>query len=247
MVALSAFGGTACRATEAGPVVLVADHWCPHTCDPKSGRDGYMVDLARAAFAREGLVVDFRARSWAEAMADVRAGRADGAVGTLADEAPDLSTNSQSLGWQTNAVVVRTGDSLRFAGLDTLQGRRIAVVKDYSYSPVINAWLTEHVYQVVAQTGDHAAQANLRRLLNFQVDAVIDDEIVLQNAIAQSGLTSQLRVAGRLPGGTLHVSFRADERGHALAEMLDIGLEALRRDGTLAELLAAYGLSAPPP
>lgn len=224
-------------------VTLVADHWCPHTCDPRSGRDGYMVELAREAFALNGLRLSYHLLPWAEAMARVRAAQADGAAGTLADEAPDLITNTLPLGWQGNAVLMRSGDTVRFAGLETLQGRRVAVVKGYSYSPAIDAWLAEHAYQVVAQEGDHAIGANLHRLLTFQVDAVIDDEIVVQDAIAQAGVAAKVRLAGRLPGGALHLSFRADDRGRTLATLLDQGIETLRRSGRLAEILAAYGLA----
>jgi polar amino acid transport system substrate-binding protein len=34
-------------AKAADTVILTADHWCPHTCDPESGRSGYMIDIAR--------------------------------------------------------------------------------------------------------------------------------------------------------------------------------------------------------
>lgn len=247
LVCAPALAGAGSAKDDDGLVTLMADHWCPHTCDPRTGRDGYMIDLAREAFALNGLRVTFQSLPWAQVMAQIRAGRADGAAGTLAEETPDLPTNQLPLGWQGNAVVVRAGDSIRFAGLDTLQGRRVAVVKGYSYSRAIDSWLADHSYQVVAQEGDHAIDANLRRLLAFQVDAVIDDDIVVQDAIAQAGLAQKVRLAGRLPGGGLHVSFRADDRGRRLAGLLDQGIETLRRSGRMAEIMATYGLADSPP
>lgn len=231
-------------ARAADSVILAADHWCPHTCDPAEERTGYMVDIAREAFAAAGMKVVFQLRPWATAMSDIRAGLVDGVVGTLPSEAPDLPHNHTALGRQSNAFVVRATDSFVLAGLDSLAGKRIATARDYSYSQDIDSWLVAHATQVQPQPGNRAAAANLQRLMDGQVDVVLDDEAVLRDTIIRQGLAGKVRVAGRLLGGSLHIAFSANRPGGAeLAAILDQGVAKLRHSGRLAEILAGYGLA----
>lgn len=231
-------------ATASDTVILTADHWCPHTCDPASGRSGYMIDIAREAFALAGLKTQYQIRPWTTGLNEIRAGLADGIVGTLAGEAPDLPHNQQPLGRQANAFAVRTDDPFNFIDMMSLAGRRIGTVRDYSYSTDIDAWLAQHSHQVIPQAGNRAAETNLDRLLDRQVDVILDDEAVLRDAIIRTGRTGKVRTAGRLAGGNLHISFSlARPRGKSLAEALDMGIVALRQNGRLAAILAGYGLA----
>lgn len=230
-------------AQAAESVILAADYWCPHTCDA-GGRPGYMIDVAQEAFAASGIKTIYQVRPWATSMADIRAGLIDGVVGVLASEAPDLPRNHKALGRQSNAFLVRAEDDFILRGLDSLIGKRIATVKDYSYSPDIDAWLASHASQVQSQPGNRAAESNLQHLLSGKVQVVVDDEAVLRDAIITLGLSGKVRSAGRLPGGTLHIAFSATRpNGNELAQALDSGIIKLRESGRLAEILASYGLA----
>jgi polar amino acid transport system substrate-binding protein len=224
------------------PVVLVADPWCPHTCDPDDGSDGYMVDIAREAFAMAGIPVVYKTLGWARAMRDVRQGRADGAVGALADEAPDLITHVVALGWQANVLIIRDDDPWVFTGLASLVGRQVGSVSSYSYSAEIDAWLAANPATVQAISGSNAAGRNLKKLLARRIDIMLDDEAVVGDAISRQGQPPAVRIAGNLPGGTLHIAF-APQRGRTLAAILDRNIKVLRANGRLAAILAHYGLS----
>lgn len=231
-------------ARAADSVILAADYWCPHTCDPDSGRSGYMIELAQEAFALSGIKTIYQMRPWATAMTDIRAGLVDGVVGVLTNEAPDLPHNRMALGRQSNAFLVAADDGFILRGLDSLAGKRIATVKDYSYSPAIDSWLAAHAEQVQAQPGNRAAEHNLEHLLAGKVDVVVDDEAVLRDTVIRLGLSGRVRNAGRQAGGTLHIAFSASRpNGKDLAAILDSGIARLRESGRMAEILAAYGLS----
>ena len=231
-------------AQAADSIILTADHWCPHTCDATDGRDGYMVDIAREALALSGLKTVYQVRPWSTAVKEVRAGLADGIVGVLDRELPDLPHNRQPLGRQINALVVRAADKVQLPSLDSLAGRRVAIVQSYSYSPDIDAWLAAHAAQISPQSGNRAAEINLERLLADRVDVVLDDEAVLRDAIIRAGLTGKVRIAGRLGGGTLHLAFSPSRQAErSLPRLLDEGIAHLRQSGRLAEILAGYGLA----
>ena len=233
---------TPARAAET--VILSADLWCPHTCDPASGHDGYMVDIAREALALAGLKSVYQVRPWATALSEIRSGLSDGLVGTLPNEVPDLPRNQLALGHQANAFVVRADDPFVLTGLDSLDQRRIGAVKDYSYSPAIDTWLALHRDQVMRQSGTKAAIDNLEKLMSGRVDVVVDDEAVLRHGIILGGYGGKVRIAGRMPGGSLHVTFSLLRRPNSdLPQLLDDGIAKLRASGRLADILAGYGLA----
>ncbi|OJX77465.1 transporter substrate-binding domain-containing protein [Magnetospirillum sp. 64-120] len=244
LLALALWFSTATPGQAAESVILAADYWCPHTCDPATGRSGYMIDIAQEAFALAGIKTIYQMRPWATSIVDIRAGLIDGVVGVLRGEAPDLPHNSVPLGRQSNAFIVQASDGFMLNGLDSLAGKRIATAKDYSYSPAIDDWLAAHADQTQPQAGNRAAESNLGHLLNGKVDVVIDDEAVLRDAIIHHSLSGRVRNAGRQTGGTLHIAFSATRpNGKELAAILDQGIGKLRANGRLAEILAGYGLA----
>jgi polar amino acid transport system substrate-binding protein len=224
------------------PVVLVADPWCPHTCDPAEGSEGYMIEIAREAFGLSGIEVIYKTEGWARAMSDVRLGRADGAVGALFDEAPDLLTHAEPLGMQVNVLVTLGEDPWRFTGWESLGGRRIGAVSSYSYSAEIDAWLKAHPAEVQMVGGSDAAARNLKKLMSGRIDVMLDDEAVVGDAVARLNSPQPVRIAGRLPGGSLHIALNP-KRGERLAQVLNRNIRALRASGRLATILERYDLS----
>ncbi|CAA7612681.1 putative ABC transporter, periplasmic substrate-binding protein [Magnetospirillum sp. LM-5] len=224
------------------PVVLVADPWCPHTCDPAEGSEGYMIEIAREAFGLSGIEVIYKTEGWSRAMRDVRLGRADGAVGALFDEAPDLVTHAEPLGMQVNVLVTLGDDSWHFEGWEGLAGRRVGAVSSYSYSAEIDAWLKDHPSEVQMISGSDAALRNLKKLMAGRIDVMLDDEAVVGDAVARLNSPRPVRIAGRLPGGSLHIALNP-KRGERLAQILNRNIRALRASGRLATILERYDLS----
>lgn len=231
------------QALAAERVLLLADPWCPHTCMP-GAQPGYMIEIAAKAFAARGYEVEYRSVSWARAMAEVRQGRADGAVGVLRDEAPDLLVHDEPLGWQANAFAARADDRWTFSGLGSLAGRRVGSILGYSYSPEVDGWLAAHPEQVQATGGKNALDRNISKLIANRVDVVVEDGAVLNWALRTRGDRAKVRIAGRTDGGALFIAFgQADGRGERLASALDHGIRDLRASGDLRAILNTYGFS----
>ncbi|MGE5548400.1 MAG: substrate-binding periplasmic protein [Solirubrobacterales bacterium] len=224
-------------------VVLGADPWCPHTCDAGPDRPGYMIELAQSAFALHGVRVVYTTAPWARVMAEVRDGKLDGAVGVLRAEAADLTLHEEALGMQTNAFAVRKGDPWTFGGLDTLKGRIVATIKDYSYSSDLDAWLASDATEVQAAAGENALEKNLRKLVAGRVDVVVEDAAVLKHRLRKFADRDKIAMAGGLEGGELFIAFaNAEGRNQRLTAMLDSGIRSLRASGELNRILAKYGL-----
>jgi polar amino acid transport system substrate-binding protein len=79
-------------------IVLAADPWCPHNCVAGSIREGYMVDIARQAFALQGIEVNYVNMSWARALQQARTHHIDGVIGAFKGDARDFVFPQESLG-----------------------------------------------------------------------------------------------------------------------------------------------------
>lgn len=225
--------------------VLAADPWCPHTCGAQDAKPGYMIEVAREALAKGGWQVVYKTAAWARVMHDVKAGKLDGAAGSLRDEgeAAGLVVPDEPLGRQANAFVVRAGDPWTMQGLDSLQGRKVGSIKDYSYSKEIDGWLEGHAAQVQALGGENALDRNLQKLVSGRIDVVVEDEAVLLHALRAGKLGDKVRIAGQMPGGDLFLALTpVGGRGAALAKALDQGIRDLRASGRLGQIVEGYGL-----
>ncbi|CCG39723.1 substrate-binding periplasmic protein [Magnetospirillum molischianum] len=224
-------------------VVLAADPWCPHICPADLSHPGYMVEVARRAFAVSGVTVIYRAMSWSRAIADAREGRIDGVMGTLASRAEALDLPQEGFGRNFYAFAVRADESWTFTDLASLEERTIGVVQGYSYSPALDPWLAEHRDQIQALGGQAALERNLRKLLAGRIDTLIEDEAVLKYRLKSLPEARYIRLAGRIESGALYIAFsRRDGRGTDLARMFDSGVRSLRASGELDLILARYGI-----
>jgi polar amino acid transport system substrate-binding protein len=228
---------------ESRTVELASDPWCPHSCPGDPVHPGYMVEVARRAFALSGLTVTYRGMSWTRAMSDTLEGRLDGIVGTLASRAAALDLPQEGFGRNYYAFAVRDDDPWTLAGLDSLEERTIGAVQGYSYSPALDPWMATHRDQIQALGGESALDRNLRKLVAGRIDTVIEDEIVLLYRLKTWPDANRIRVAGRIESGALYIAFsRRNGRGKDLARLFDSGVRTLRATGELDRILAWYGL-----
>lgn len=224
-------------------IVLASDPWCPHTCPADSSRPGYMVEVAYRAFALSGITVIYRTTSWNRAMSDVREGRIDGIIGTLASRAVELDLPQEGFGRNSYAFAVRDDDPWVLAGLDSLEDRTLGTVQGYSYSPALDPWMAMHRDQIQALGGENALDRNLRKLVAGRIDTVIEDEAVLTYRLKTWPDAKRIRLAGRIASGAFYIAFsRRGGRGTDLARTFDSGVRALRASGELDRILARYGV-----
>jgi polar amino acid transport system substrate-binding protein len=228
----------------AATLSLRADEWCPYTCtDPD--RPGYMVEVARAALGAHGHEVDFRIMGWARAIEEARAGRYTGVVGAVAEEVQGFVLSGPLGSWRL-AGLARPGLTFDF-DTSPLEGVVLGLIKGYDYGERMNAYAAAHGHdprRVQFASGDDALAQNLRKLAAGRVDVVVDDPGALLFAARAGGLGHLRPGRPSAVAEPLVVAFSpAEPRARELAALLDGGVERLRADGTLAAILAGYGLT----
>ncbi|MCB1327632.1 MAG: transporter substrate-binding domain-containing protein [Spirochaetales bacterium] len=257
ILSLSACGGSEQPATDpeeqAAPVdpdaiSIRADLWCPFNCEPEGEHQGFMIDVARAAFALEGRPVDYQLMSWARAIEETRAGRFHAIVGAYRSDAPDFIFPAEEIGISRDIFLVRDDSRWTYSGIGSLSGVTLGVIHEYGYGAEVDAYVEAHKddetrIQVVFSE-DGLAQ-NFRKLLLGRITAVVENENRALYYLDQNPrIAARVRPAGS-PGQAQRtfIAFspaRAESR--ELAGLLDTGIRALRASGRLAEILAYYGL-----
>ncbi len=239
----SLLAGTAGTAI-AADISLCADAWCPYNCNAGSGRPGFAVEIAREAFAANGLSVTYQVLNWARCVEDARSGRFNGIIGAIHADAPDFIFPAQPVGMSGEGYAVRKGDNFRFTGEQSLNGRVLGVIRNYSFGGAVGAYLAAHgsdSTRVEFVSGDGALAKNLAKLLTGRVDVVLDDDNVLHNAVADLGLEDRVSLQQGSEVTPVFIAFSpVKPRSRAFARMLDSGIARLRASGRLADIMAEY-------
>ncbi len=236
-------------AVRAETITIVADSWCPYNCEPDAERTGFMIEIAKRAFAKHNITVEYSIAPWSRAIEDTRQHKHTAIVGAARDDAPDFVFPAIEQGQMRNMFYVKKGNPWRFTGMDSLQKISLGVIAGYSYNDAIDAYLAAHKNDlkfVQMISGDHALDTNIKKLLLNRIGAFLDGEYVVQHRIAQQNLTDQLEPAGVLPSSesdNLYIAFSPKEpKAKAYAAILTKETNAMRTSGELAEILSAYGI-----
>ncbi|HYC06059.1 MAG TPA: transporter substrate-binding domain-containing protein [Azospirillaceae bacterium] len=231
-------------------IVLAADPWCPYNCDPQAdGQEGYMVDVARAVFEPLGYRVEYRLMSWTQALRMAEDGKVHGLVGAGETDFADLIFPAHPLGLSENAIATRRGHAFAWKGPASLAGHRMAVIKDYSYGSVLDPYIEEHAddpsrVTVLSGFGYALLNQSLRGLVEGRYDLVPEDANVLAWGLRRMKLEERVAQHPLNDGEPVHIGFpKGQPRSAELARLMTRGIEGMRRDGTLAAILARYGLT----
>ena len=237
----------------AAEVTLCADVWCPYNCQPNSRSPGLAVEIAQGVFGPAGDHVVYEELNWARCIEDARAGRFTAIIGAIHTDAPDFVFPATPIGVSGDAYAVRAGDPFHFDGERSMSGRVLGVIRSYTFSGSIGAYVAEHGTdgRVEFVSGSGALRKNLEKLVAGRVDVVLDDENVLRDAVADLGLDRRVRL-DRGPNRTpIYIAFSpAPVPGgvlpRTLVRMFDEGMGRLRASGQLARIMAAYHVADAP-
>ena len=225
-------------------ITLEADYWMPYNGDGQS-ETGYMLDIAKAIFEPKGYIIRFTQIPWARALADARAGKAEGVVGAAFDDAPDFVYPAEEQGRGQTEFYVLAGNPWRYTGIPSLAAVRLAIARDYTYFPELDQYIESNAGRLYTAYGEDPLSDNIRLLMAGSVGALVDVSDVVRYTIAKEQLQTKIVSAGT--GGEAAELFTAfapgGPRSAEYAGILSDGMVALRRSGQLAAILARYGLT----
>ncbi|MDX5298888.1 MAG: transporter substrate-binding domain-containing protein [Gammaproteobacteria bacterium] len=235
----------ASAAVQAQTVTIRADNWYPMNGDPKSPKPGYMIEMAQAILAPQGIQVDYATMPWERAVHSVRAGEYDCVVGAFKEDTPDFVFPQLPWGSDQTTVYVKAGDAWRYTGLDSLESRKVGLIGGYSYHEAFDKYIEQNASLAQFIKGDNALENNIQKLLAGRIDTTVESPLVMAAKLKDMGLQGQVAVAGTLgePNAMYIACSPAKADSQALVRMLDEGTRTLRESGALARILERYGLT----
>lgn len=227
-------------------VTLVADEWCPYNCAPDSDRQGYLIEIARRALEPAGITVEYQTIPWKRAVAEVKVGTFNGAVGAIPGDYPTAVFPKEPMGYSGNvlAMLPAKAAGFHYIGPESLKGLRLGGAQGYSYdNGPIDAYIAAAGPAVELLAGGEVQSQNLRKLLAGRVDAFIDDNYVMRMTISEMQPKPELVLVPVGEPSVVSIGFsEAKPESRHYADLIDAYMLKARASGELAALLARYGV-----
>lgn len=216
---------------------LANGEWAPYL-SPKLPGYGPVSALVSAAFAEEGITVEYVFMPWRRGYEEARDGRLDGTIvwSHTVERARDF-LYSDSVGSLRTMLFYRKGSDFDWRGINDLAGLRIGGVIGYSYA-VEQAEQDGRIE--IERIADPAN--NYRKLMAGRLDLVAEDQAVGQALIDSLGLSDAIVFHPRpLKDVSYHVLIsRHSGRGDAVLAAFNRGLAKLRTQGRVKDFLTEH-------
>lgn len=187
--------------------------------------------IVAEAFERMKHPVTLEAVPWKRALAMAENGQA-GVAGLYGNEPRRaVFAFSDPLYVEVLLVVQRRGVEFPFTGLGSLKGRRVGVLRGWSYGDDFDKARAAGLFQVEEVDGD--AQ-NLSKLHAGRIDAMIAVKEGAEAALAASGARDDfVTSATPLSSNAAHLAFAKDSPGAALLPAFNQALRTMNEDGAI--------------
>lgn len=227
-------------------LTVVADQWCPYNCDPASNAPGFGIEILKAIFEPKGIRVVYTTMPWTEALKETKAGKYSATIGGTKKDYATWVCASEETGISRTTAFVKKGSPWKFAGVESLAGKKVGVIESYMYDSggKLDAWVASHPSSLVVATGEKALEDLMRKLLLGEVDVVFEDQLVFNLRAREKGLTDKFQDAGVEFELGIYVGFSpARPESKKYVEMYDQGVRELRSSMKLAGILKKYGVA----
>jgi polar amino acid transport system substrate-binding protein len=233
--------------TLAEEITLAADAWCPINCKENDKKPGIALEIAEHAFAKENITITYRVMPWNRTLEATRLGEVDGAIGAYKADAPDFVYPEESIVVAREGIYTRSDSKLTYSGVASFKDLKVGIIKDYSYAEEFDTYIKAHPKKFSPSFGDNALRANIKKLLEGRIDALIEVDVVFSyttNAMKNENLFKLIGSSEKT--SPLYIAFSPEpkkaQRSRELAKILDRGIGKLRARGKLAMIYKKYGL-----
>ena len=236
--------------SKADELILVADEWCPYNCTPGSKTEGFMVDIAKSVFEKNGHKVIYKNMPWSRAVVSGRAGEVTGIIGAYKEDAPDFVFPEEALARSGQDFFVERSSEWKFNGLESLEGISLGVIQDYSYGQLLDDYISKNKKdpsKIQATGGDNALNTNLKKLLAGRIKAIVEDKSVMMFNLDLNKAKEKVKAAGGLPTQDVFIAFSPkNPKSNEYANLLSKGIKDMRKNGELDKIFGKYGISSAP-
>jgi polar amino acid transport system substrate-binding protein len=231
-------------------ITIVADTWCPYNCNPESPHQGFIIDIAKKAFAKHNIEVKYIVLPWTQAINETRKGKYTAIIGAAIGDAPDFIFPKTSQGFMQNSFYVKKSANWKYTGIKSLNNIILGAIADYSYSDELDNYIRKYRLdpaKLSMMSGDDALGINLSMLKRNKIGAILEEKYVMSYYLSMHNMKGDIQEAGALPtseNNNLYIAFSPKDKKSArrYAEILSQETTKMRESGELKEIMDIYGL-----
>ncbi len=227
-------------------LAFTTNNWAPYAAERLHG-GGLTAAIVTEACKRVGLKVDFHFMPWNRSMDAVKQGQYDAIYNAYysAERAKNYAMSKPY--FQTQLVLCsKANTNIEYDGTtQSLHKYRIGVVRGF-----VNTDAIDSDADITKDTADNDI-LNLRKLLHDRVDLIIIDKyqaihLIKNNPTIEADIRDIHFISPSLESKKLHVLFSKNKPGwKSNLHLFNQGLDEIKKDGTLNDIMAAYGFSVP--
>lgn len=147
----------------ADTITFRADNWCPFNCEPKSKTPGYIVEILNQTLGKAGHVIDYQILAWNRALLEVADGKFNAVIGSSSTDLKD-GINSVPVGVSKSCFFVKKDQNFSFTGVASLTGKKVGIIKGYTYDTEIDADIAKRPAGYDVGFGEDPLVLNIRKL-----------------------------------------------------------------------------------
>jgi polar amino acid transport system substrate-binding protein len=223
-----------------------ADIWCPYNCAAQEVAPGILVEMMKIAYEKAGYKIDYNTMPWPQAVADVRTGKFDSAIGIAGPDAVGISHSAKpQMISITCAYALNNSKKSVKSAKDLLKLNSIGTVKDYSYGEQTdkNLILPQMKAKVTAIATDDALKVNIRRLLDGKIEALVEDINVMNYMLSKLKIDKIKNIGCTEDKSLIWIGFtETNPKAKEWVELLDKTQDELEKSGKLDEIYHRYNV-----
>lgn len=227
-------------------ITIAADPWLPFTGEQKEGKQGYLIDIAKAIFEPQGIEVEYQTMPWARSIEEGRKGTIQAIAGAYKSDAPDFIFSQKPQGHLKDCFYVLKGNPWRYHDLPSLESISLGVVNGYSYGEQLNQYIEKNKTnpkRIQMVSGERTLDSNLLKLQKKRIEALVEGETVMTYYLKDQNLKIDLEEAGVNTVHEVYIAFAPKNlESKKYAKLLDEGIPKLRVSGKLKAILDSYGI-----
>ncbi len=228
-------------------LIAVAEVWCPYVCEPSADKPGYLVDILEEIFQKQNIAIEHRLLPWRRAVYDTEKGITDAAMGAVQGNHGSTILGLENLGFDETVFVVRKHEHFEYIGPEALNEKSLAVIAEYTYdnNGRLDKYLSQrksrrHNFYVVHQ--EKPIESLFEMLLSGRIDTFPENKNVARYFASNKGLLDVVDFVVTDAKDSIYIAFTPSTKGKNYRDLLDAGIQELRKNGRLSEILDTYGL-----
>lgn len=218
--------------------VVVDQNYPPYMFGTKNQAKGLYPRLIEAVFARIGIEVDIQALPWDEAL---KAGeQGETAVGGIYknNKRLEIYDYSSPLYEERLMVYTKTGETFPFNTLSDLYGKRIGLIRGWSYGEAFDA--AREKYHFTVEEADSNLR-NFEKLVSGKIDCLVVDQLAASQIIQEHAWDKQVHQLEKTAADNhAYLVFAKNLKKTALLERFNQALEEIKKDGSYQKLVRNF-------